>query len=229
MPVVAERILVFNGYGSSNPKGPEVARWIKELRIRVALISELGRLDEDLRAIGHLYDVDERPKDCAVLVRGARATAARAFKVTPFVKRKQKPLLWRDRHVMRVRRWRKVYYAVHGNAAIQGPKGNWLSNEGAEEWREAMIWLHARIASDIDAGLKVRVGGDFNFRDADVAWSPNQMFDALGLDYISDGRVMWLAWDPRHSRVLIKRVLGIAPGADAHKALLVSLRRKTRR
>jgi hypothetical protein len=148
--------------------------------------------------------------------------------LTRKIKREERPLLWRDRWYVRVRRWNRVYYSIHGNAVIQNEDGTWRQNPGARAWKSAMAGLQEDILRDLEAGRRVRVGGDFNFRESDAVLSPNRFFKTLGMSYFHDGRVMWFAWTPSKDVLVKKQVRGVAPGADAHGSLYVELKKRRR-
>lgn len=235
---MVEKVVVLNGYGGSNQQGPRLAAMLRGLSFTVALISELGQLVDDLQKVGRVYyNRAETPHDVGIVV--ANPVVGRVGKVIRFLGKRltrfvhrggDKPMLWRDRWVVRVRILNRVYYAVHGNAVIAGPGGGWLQNEGASVWRSALRELDDMIRADIRNGLRIRIGGDFNFPESDVPLSPNEFFEDLGLDWRSDGRVMFIAWDPHTDRLLDFKVLPTAPGADAHKVLAATLvKRKERK
>src|SRR5687768_16464332 len=102
---MAERILTFNGCGGSNPRGPPLAQWVKDFNVDIALVSELGDLKDDLRAIGRvLYADGDTPTDVGIVVINGKVDEFEAKKLTDFVKRPgDKPMLWRDRWYTRVR------------------------------------------------------------------------------------------------------------------------------
>jgi hypothetical protein len=233
-----DRVVVLNAYGGSNREGPKVATWLRALSFTVAIVSELGWLSDDLSKAGRVYrNPKERPPDVGIVV-SSRLSAA-AFKalewvggmLSKFIRRpgSSKPRLWRDRWFVRVRIFKRVYYSFHGNALVAG-KEHWLNNEGAEVQKEAMRKIKAMLLEDIEAGLRVRGGGDFNIDD-DAAFplSPTNMFQELGLAWRSDGRVMYGFWDPRTDELTEFRTLGRAPGADAHEGLLLVLKKRPRK
>lgn len=225
---MTERVLVFNGYGGSNSQGPTVARWVAAANAQVALVSELGKLADDLDNIGKVWrSVKDTPPDVAVVTRFKipNKIEVSTKQLTKFIRRDDKPLLWRDRHVVRVVRRNRAYYSVHANAAISDDEGKWWNNEGAKEWRtQGLPTLIQMIMKDQDNGLSIRVGGDMNFFESDAPMGPKSIFDDLGLAYINS-RAMWLAWS-REDQVVAKQIMDKAPGADAHNALLVELRAK---
>ena len=209
---MGDRVLVFNGWGSANESGPELAAWVRRVRARVAIISELGHLDDDLRHVGRVFaNRGDRPRDVAVVITGPVARLVARWsggRLTRFVRRPgaSKPRLWRDRWYVRVRVWRRVNYALHANAAIQHA-GRWNGTGGARVWKAALREVDAMVRRDQARGLSVRIGADMNFPASPAEWSPNRWFDSLGLEYLSDGRVMWVAWDPRRERAVRRHVL----------------------
>jgi len=223
-----ERIRVMNTY-VGNQLGHRVKEWLESDRINIGIISEIDDLWKWLDDIGRVVkDDSERQHDCAILVRGKKRIERMKVtvkRVTPFIKREgDKPMLWRDRWIVRVEIGRKVYYSVHANAAIAGPEGRFFDNKGAEAWIDAMKWLHDRIVEDKGNNKLVRIGGDFNQQaNEDVRWNPAWLFDRLGLRYFDDGRVMYLAWDPRDTKVVKREVTAKVPGADAHESLTLFL------
>jgi len=232
-----EKVIVANFYGGGNKQGDRLRRWLSFIGFHVVLISELGHLIDELEKIGKVYynRKESRPYDVGILVsssvmnRSARAISWMGGKLTPFVRRKgPAKRLWRDRWFVRVRIWGRVYYSIHANAAITGPKGNWVHNKGAAVWKEALRELQGMIREDIKKGLRVRVGGDFNMIESDAENAPNDFFEELGMRHVHD-RVMWFGWNPDTDRLVEHRVLGIAPGADAHNVLVVKLRRIRRK
>lgn len=228
---MSEKILVFNAYGGANRKGDLLAKWVQRLGVRVGLISELGRLTDELNKIGTVYaSARDVPRDVGVLVVGRERKGVkwRTDRLTPFVKRPgaEKDRLWRDRHYVRVRLpFKRVYWALHANALIHR-NGQWLDNAGADVWRKALRDLERMIKEDIEAGYRVRVGGDMNFPDSREEWGPRDFFNRLGLEAISDNAVMWFAWDGKHDRLVKSEILPTAPGADAHRCIFVELKRK---
>lgn len=231
-----EKIVVANVHGGSNRQGSGLAAWLKGLGFTIALISELGNLIDDLDRVGKVFynRKEGRPHDVGIVV--AHSMVARAGKalswiggrLTRFIRRpgSASPRLWRDRWFVRVRIFGRVFYAIHANAAIAGPEGNWINSKGAHEWRMALVKLHRMIQADMEKGLRVRVGGDFNFPESDARLSPNNFFDSLNLNWFSDDRVMYFAWDPCRDELVSKKELPTAPGADAHGVLLVELKKR---
>ena len=230
-----EKIAVANVFGGSNPTPGKLVQWVKNLDCDVVILSEVFNLRQELRAIPNstLYTGDggHGPTDTGILVFGKKADEHSVTQLTKnVVWNRQHPKLAHDRWVTRIRTNKKVYYSVHANAAIAGPEGNWGDNAGAREWRnEGIPKLKAMIKKDVQGGYAVRVGGDFNFpwSQSPPGNSPQDLFRDLGLDFMWD-RVMWLAWDPRYSKVERKFELGIAPGSDAHRTLRVNLSPKER-
>lgn len=228
-----ERICVANTY-TNNTMGDVVGNWFVQNQVNIALISELGRSADELSLMGRLfYAGASKPPDSAILVRGwwrSRRAKVSHHQVTEFVKRQDKPMLWRDRWVVRCQIGKQVYYAVHANAAVGTSDGKWLANEGAEEWKGAMKWLCESAEADIKNGLHVRIGGDFNMTpNATVRYNPTNVFEYLGMHWFGDGRVMYLAWDPHNTKVVRRRVTARVPGADAHQSLTLHLKRKRTR
>jgi hypothetical protein len=217
-----DRILIFNG---NSDKGAEVRKWVEKHDPTHAIVCEVNSLKSELRKIGRLY-YSNRPDvtDVAVLIRSRGLVRHRSGRLTRFIFRGEPtPNMWRDRWYTRTREGRTVTYAIHANAII-ADDGQWMDNEGAREWRKALIELHRMISKDKHRGLRVRVGGDMNFTKSSVRMSPNNFFRSLGMSY-HHHNVMWFAWDPKRDRAKVKDTLGKAPGADAHLALLVELER----
>jgi len=117
----------------------------------------------------------------------------------------------------------RVYYSVHANAVI-GARGNQQGYTGAggRAWAKGMRILKSKIKADMERGYAVRVGGDMNYPMGKGPWTPQTVFEDLGFEYHQD-RVMWLAWDPKYDKVVDRKTLGVAPGADAHHAIMVIL------
>lgn len=229
-----EVVVVANLHGNSNTAPKHVVPWLRGLGFAVALISEMGRLDHELKSAGEVYaSKDDNPRDVAVVVAHRLQTRAAKFinavyeKLTRFVRRpgSNKPRLWRDRWVVRVRIWGRVYYAVHANALVANKDGEWLRNEGAKVWREALTELAVMVRADAKKGLRIRLGGDLNMFMGEPL---SEFFDMLNLDWFSDDRVMYIAWDRKTTRAVRKTELPVAPGSDAHGVLLVELERKKR-
>lgn len=222
---MVERVMATNLYGGSNPRGPAVRDWIRDIDPNVVLISELGRMTDDLRPIGRV--VHGSQNDVGILVCKGKVDEANVVKLTDHIHRNDRPLFWRARYYVRVRINDRVYYCTHGNAAIKNDQNGYLDNRGAEVWKEGMKKLRAAVERDIDKGYAVRVGGDFNMGESrpPIQHTPNDMFDDLGLNYMRHN-VDWIAWDPRYDSVENKRVIGKAPGADAHHTLILTLDEK---
>lgn len=224
---MSDRVMVVNTY-VGNQEGPRVRRWFRRLRVDVAIISELGNLDEHLDVGGKtFFSRGDTPHDSAIWVVGSRLDSILAiagWQLTPFIPRPKSRAkrLWRDRWVVRVRVGRKVYWSIHANAAISDGKGGFNDSHGARAWKKALREVIEGVQRDIDKGLRVRLGGDFNMGEGTHQLSPNKIFEALGMDYMSDGRVMWLGWTDVAVR---KQVLGTAPGADAHRVIVVDLKK----
>lgn len=229
---MAERIVVFNAY-VGNQRDPQLASWLKDLDPTVAIVSEMGNAKDNLRRVGRvLFNEDEgTPVDVGLVVAKGKVDNWSGGRLTQRVPRADKPNMWKDRWYVRARVNDKVYYSVHANAIIGAGSGNdYANNPGAREWARGMQKLKQLIKEDMDRGLAVRVGGDFNFPRVSNPGrlTPGDLFRDLGFDTFVD-KVMWFAWDPRYDHATIKRVMPKAPGADAHKSLLVALESKGKR
>jgi hypothetical protein len=229
--MAVEKVVVFNAHGGSNTKGAAINDWLRAIDVDVAFISELKRLADDLRA-GRLYTgkpaMGRGANDTAILLRSGRASYFRQHQLTRDVPWNDEHPGWsHDRWFTHVRKDNTAYFAVHGNAVIQ-KDGEWLSNPGADEWRcEGLPKLYNAISRAKRRGRDVQIGGDFNFPASSTKWSPNWMFDQLGLRYIHHN-VDWFAWDPEVWRTTHHSIGRIAPGADAHKSIQVHLARRAR-
>lgn len=237
-----ERIIVANVHGSGNQESKRLMTWFRQLGFTILILCEVHLLKDDFSVLGKLYtDPKDNPPDTGVLVssrvasRTSKVLSWTSRKLAPFIRRPgtNSPRLWRDRWVVRVRIFNRVYYSVHAYALIANQSGEWLRNEGARVWREAMRELEQMILEDVNKNLRVRVGGDFNFMDTkearDEIYSPADLFKRCNLKYISDGRVMYFAHTYLKDKMLEWRELPTVPGADAHGTLWVELRALTRK
>lgn len=216
---MADKVVVGN---INSERGHAVIKWLRQLRVTVFIICELGGLKDDLNGAGRVFvSPKDTPPDCAIWVRSgkmARLGRATYHQVTKFIKRPgaDSPRLWRDRHIVRFRFFNRVWYSVHANAAIAGPEGRYSGNKGADAWRLAMVQLRLMIRTDQKKGRRVRVGGDFNCRpNRTVKLNPAEMFEDLGMKYLNVD-VMYLAWDPRTDKKVSSRIGNTVPGGDAH-------------
>lgn len=230
---MADKVVVCNTY-AANRRPNAVVEWLRNLRVLVAIISEVGRSESPLRRAGLLYvSPKDKPPDVAIWVRRRRwkrRGLAIYRRVSPFIDRPQsdKKMLWRDRHIVRFRFFKRVWYAVHANAAIGNDEGEYFNNKGARAWKQAMSTLEGMILHDLRKGYRPRVGGDFNIRpNSGELLNPAHMFKSLGMEFINVD-VMYLAWHPGRDRCVRSGIGPRVPGADAHRSLHAVFRRPKR-
>lgn len=236
---MAVRRRVANIY-SGNQTPWAVSKWLVNDGIQIALLSEIDRQHlEPLRSVGRLATRlgATRPEDTGILIRGRRRrrrAEVKVRKVSPFIPRpgSDKPMLWRDRDIVRVidHKAKTVDYSVHNNAAIGNLEtGKWWDNKGAFASKDAMKWLHDDAAKWIELGYDVFIGGDFNLTgNKDVPWNPAWVFKDLDMNWVSDGRVMFFAWTENPKYTVEANVTERAPGADAHRSITATRKRKSR-
>jgi len=228
---MSERVVVGNTYvGNKEPRA--VVNWLRNLRATVFLICELGGLYDDLDAAGQCFSApNDRPRDVGIWIsRRVRNLTAIYIKLTSFIPRPESnsPNLWRDRWLVRLQRGKRVWYVVHANAAIAGPEGRYVDNEGAKAWKDALDRFRSMVRNDQQRGCRVKIGGDFNCRpNAAVHLNPVDLFNQLGMEFINVD-VMYLAWDPKCDELLTQRIMGKVPGADAHGSLFAEFKPKRR-
>lgn len=236
---MAERIRVMNVY--TNNRHPwRVVKWIQNDKIRISLISELdSQFLEPMRSAGRLLTRlgATRAEDTAILVRGSRRLRRRMDymikQVSPFIPRpgSEKPMLWRNRDIVRAidHKRKRVYYSVHLNAAIGNDEGRWLNNAGAVAAIRAMEWLMKDAERWLKEDFIVNIGGDFNIRsNRHCPWNPAWVAAELGLNWQTDGRVMYFMWSNHPKYKVEVNVTYRVPGADAHRTLTAVRKRRWR-
>jgi hypothetical protein len=223
------RILVANAYYRNN-RPAAFARWARNTGAGWLILSEAQQVTTALRnqgfdvyhgrghvgaqevAIATRRDIDEHETKQISPDTGVGVAHARFY--------------------TRARRGRRVFYAVHANAAIQDRRtGGWRGWISARTWRRHVVKLIAAIKTDQARGLRVIVGGDFNWRKrpgSDVWRSPEWIAERCGLDVVT-AELMWLLHD-RHWKATDVKVLRDVPTGTGdehpHPALLVELRRR---
>lgn len=229
---MTETLVSFNAYGSSNKQGPALARWLDRMNVDVAFVCEADGILDDLKTVGPTYHGNDShgAREVAIVLPKGKADEHDTVQLTRrVVQNPDKPNLTHDRWYTRVRVRDRVYYSVHQNAAIQDNDGTWRDVIGARVTRDdAIPTLKDALVADKKKGYRVRVAGDMNWAQTDkrVGGSIQAMFDDLGFSYVTD-KLMWVAWDPDKDSKVKSWVTDVAPGADAHKTVHLTLEPKS--
>jgi hypothetical protein len=225
------RVVVVGAYGGGNRDRQGFIDFLDDLDPDVVLVNEADHMHDHLKSLGRLYSgkSSHGAREVAVVYTGRRrAEWSQIKRLTKFV---SKPFA-HGRFMAIAGSRAEVNVAVHPNAVIQsGRTGKWTGNPGAKEWRDhgapRLKRRLRKVLSNNHPGRKVRVGGDMNADDRgpNEGPSPKGMFADLGLQSKNAG-FMWLAWNPHAEELIHWRVLGKAPGTDAHKVIVADFRDK---
>lgn len=222
------RVVVSNPY-VFNKRERALVDWLDHTGFTAALLNEMKRLHDNVDRLGHI--ASGKPGTA----RGSNVVLTRikghGEQIHHLCDGVEGSKVWKDRYAVRYVVDGVAYWCVHANAVIQNREsGRWRDNEGARRWHNGMERLLPLVQADLDAGLDVSIGGDFNWserrgpKDRAEHGSPRWLFESLGLKHVNR-EVMWLAW----SKGLALNRLDIeenVPGADGHPALIADFERK---
>lgn len=225
------RYLVVNAHGRSNDQRTKFAKFCKELNPDYIICSEAIFMRTFLERAG--YNVyggmgkTRGKKDVAIFSK-YRATFDGSVKLSPNLNRPIAP----DRHMLWIRRWRRLIFSLHLNAAIQDSSGRWRKWRVARVSKKAMRKINRSLRLAQSNGLKPVGGGDLNWREwlkySDVKYSPQWLAKKRNLGYVTS-ELMWLFWDKKHYELSTYRVIPkhlIPTGTKdkhPHPALMVDL------